>query len=136
MKARNDEIAAMVDACERHLDDMGLLGYACARNARLLTLATVEYAQRRERAVREFGSEVRDASGNVTGYTINPFSENWRLYRERMGEFDAIEHEVDVFKIKAEDIVGAVSGKEMLALDFMLDWGDGDGDTDAQGVGE
>ena len=122
MKARNDEIAAMVDACQKHLNDTGLLGYACARNARLLTLATLEYAQRREKAVREFGTEVLDEDGNVKGYTINRDSEAWDRYQEQMAAFDAIEHEVDVFKVKASKLVGEVSGRDMLALDFMLDW--------------
>lgn len=124
MKASNVEITAMVEACERHLDDKGLLGYACARNARLLTLATVEYVQRRERAIREHGEEVLDAEGNVTGYTLNRDSEGWAAYRDAVGEFDDIEHDVEVFKVDAGKLVGQLSGKDMLALDFMLDWGD------------
>lgn len=122
MKARNDEIAAMIDACQKHLEDTGLLGYACARNARLLTLATVEYAQRRDKAVREFGTEVRGDDGSIRGYTISPDSEAWNKYQEQMAAFDAIEHEVDVFNVKASKLVGEVSGRDMLALDFMLDW--------------
>lgn len=122
MRATNAEIAAMVEACERHLDDKGLLGYACARNARLLTLATVEYVQRRESAIREYGEEVLDAEGNVTGYTLNIGSEGWGPYREAMSEFDAIEHDVEVFKVDADKLVGKLSGKEMLSLDFMMEW--------------
>lgn len=125
MRMRNDQIAAVVDRCEGHLGDKGALGYACARNMRMATFAATEYLQRRAAAIREYGDEVRGAGGRVTGHTISPESDGWAAFRDRMAELDAIEHEVDIVKVSALDLVGTLSGAEMLELDFMVDWGEG-----------
>ena len=38
----NRQAASMAESCERWIDDVGLLGYACARNSRRLADATLE----------------------------------------------------------------------------------------------
>lgn len=136
MRLRNDQLAAFEETCERHLGDKGVLGYACARNARMMTFANAEYIQARAAAIRRHGDEVRNDKGRVTGHTISPESEGWDAYREEMAPLDAMEHEVDVVRVPAVDLIGELSGAEMLALDFMIDWGDGDGDSDAEGSGD
>lgn len=124
MKARNDEISSMIDACEQHLDNTGLLGYACAYNARKLMLETVEYKKIKDEAIKKYGEEVKDDDGNLIGYSISPHSDSLEKYKEYMSKYDSIEHNVDIFVVDSKDLIGTASGKDMLALDFMIDWGD------------
>ncbi len=130
MKIRNDDMVSMSEACERNLDDCGILGYACARNLRILTMASLEYSNIRDKLVRHYGSPDYDENGNETGYTITPQSENWDALVKELSEFASIEHEVDLYKVDAEKLVGAASGRTLIELSWMLDWGDGNEHTD------
>lgn len=125
-KAKNIEIASMIGSCEQHLDDNGLLGYACARNARMLTQATVEYIRKRDDALKKYGAESKDAAGRVIGMTINDTMPGWNDFKAEMSEYDDIEHDIDLFKVKASKLVGSASGRDLLALDFMIEWDDPD----------
>lgn len=111
-----------MSACERHLSDRGELGYACARNLRMLAFSTSDYLARRDEAVRRHGTP---ADGG--GTSISPRDEGWAPFLEEMGPLDAIEHEVDVTTVEASRLVGKLSGAEMLEIGFMLDWGDDKG---------
>lgn len=126
MRIRNDQAAAAIQVCEKHLDDRGELGYACARNMRMLTFSVADYLTRRDDAVRRHG---RPAGGGGAGYTLCPSDAGWTAFSEEMRELSAIEHDVDITKVRADGLVGSLSGKEMLELSFMLDWEETDGDV-------
>ena len=122
MRLRNDEMAAMADACIPHLRDGGLLGYACARNYRMLTTASLEYSAMRDDLVRRYGEKEYDADGRETGATITKDSPNWTKLTDALADFAGIEHEVEVFAVAASALVGILSGEEMLRIGWMLDW--------------
>lgn len=115
----NERALAMCAACDKHVDDRGMLGYACARNARKLTEASLEYERIRNDAIRELGEAVTDASGAET-YGINPSSPNWGEFLERIGKIADVEHEVEIMQIEPSEVIGKMTGREALDLDWMI----------------
>lgn len=116
----NREAAAMAEICERWMDDTGLLGYACARNARRLADATVEYARIKNDAIREFGREVTDESGRVTAYTVEPGSDGFAGFMQRVGPFADLECDVEIMTVPASEVIGKMSGRDSLDIDWMI----------------
>lgn len=116
----NREASAMAESCERWMDDTGLLGYACARNARRLADATVEYTRIKDGAIREFGREVKDDDGRVTAYTVEPGSEGFEGFMQRVGPFADLECEVEIMTVPASEVIGKMSGRESLEIDWMI----------------
>lgn len=116
----NREAAAMAEICERWMDDTGLLGYACARNARRLADATVEYARIKNDAIREFGREVTDEGGRVTAYTVEPGSDGFAGFMQRVGPFADLECDVEIMTVPASEVIGKMSGRDSLDIDWMI----------------
>lgn len=102
-KLTNGECVTMIASCERWMDDNGMLGYACARNARRLQDASVEFIDIKNRAIKDFGREVLNESGAVTAYTIDPGTEAFKLFNERVEPFAKLECEVEIMMIPATD---------------------------------
>lgn len=117
MKIRlaNEEAAHRADACERHLDDKGLLGYACARNGRRLTDAAMEYIRKRMSALEEHG----DDSGG--GKSISPSSPGWAAFVADLEPFANLEVEAEIMTVPASEVIGRLSGREVLELDWMIE---------------
>lgn len=116
----NREAAAMAEVCERWMDDTGLLGYACARNARRLADATVEYARIKNDAIREFGHEVTDEGGRVTAYTVEPGSDGFAGFMQRVAPFADLECDVEIMTVPASEVIGKMSGRDSLDIDWMI----------------
>lgn len=116
----NREASAMAESCERWMDDTGLLGYACARNARRLADATVEYTRIKNDAIREFGREVKDDDGRVTAYTVEPGSKGFAGFMQRVEPFADLECDVEIMTVPASEVIGKMSGRESLEIDWMI----------------
>ncbi len=117
----NREAAAMAESCERWMDDDGLLGYACARNARRLRDAALEFIEIKNEAIREFGREVKNGDGAVTAYAIEPGGEAFDRFKKRVDPFSGIECEVDIMEIPATEVIGKMTGRESLDIDWMIE---------------
>lgn len=119
-KLTNGECDVMATACDRWVDDDGLLGYACARNARRLRDAALEFIDIKNDAIREFGREVKNEDGAVTAYAIDPGSEAFERFKERVEPFSGIECEVDIMEVSATEVIGKMTGRESLEIDWMI----------------
>lgn len=119
-KLTNGECVTMIASCERWMDDNGMLGYACARNARRLQDASVEFIDIKNRAIKDFGREVLNESGAVTAYTIDPGTEAFKLFNERVEPFAKLECEVEIMMIPATEVIGKMTGRESLEIDWMI----------------
>lgn len=117
----NRKASLMAQNCERWIDDTGLLGYACARNYRRLADATVEYSAIKNDAIRQFGREVLNEAGAVTAYTIEPGSDGFESFKKRVEPFDDIECEVDIMTIPPSEVIGKMTGRESLEIDWMIE---------------
>lgn len=115
------EAASMATSVEPFCDDRGLLGFACARNMRKLFDACLEYIKIRDAALSELGEVVTDADDRVVGYRIGPDSEGWGRFRARMEPFDGLECDVEIMTVPAAEVIGKVSGRESLTIDWMIE---------------
>lgn len=112
---------AMITSLEPLLDRTDIIGYAAARNTRILQNETVEYMTRRDELVQKYGKPELDDEGGQTGRYIMKFdSQEWQDYSRDIAEYAAIEHEPNFMKIDAKEVIGVLSGSEILAIDWML----------------
>lgn len=131
MKYKNIEMERMIDALKKHLERTDLIGYAAARNTRILQTESQEYYNRRDELVRKYGEEELDANGNPTGrVNLQISSPSFVEYSKEIEEWAFIEHEPDIFKIPASEVIGKLSGTDILAIDWMIEE-DTNGDEDA-----
>lgn len=104
------------------LDRNDIIGYACARNVRLLTDACKEYILLKNRMVQEYGSAVLDKDGKETGeFYIDQHNDNFKYVFDRLDECGNIEHEVSIFVLTYDEIIQKLTGNEILQLDWMLE---------------
>ena len=122
----NKEMGDRIESLYGLLDHRDIVGYAAARNLRRLQDAAREYLEIRDGLLCEYGIREVDADGNPTArFTLDPTSSEGRKYLDEIARYEDISHDVDVFRIPLEDTVGILSGREMLALDWMLEGGGG-----------
>lgn len=118
----NAQMESMVEALAPQLERKDVIGYAAARNTRILRGELVEYMVKRDELVAEYGEPVVDGDGKETGeIAISNTSPNFSEFIGRFGEFAAIEHEPDIFRLKYEVAIGELSGSELLELDWMFE---------------
>ena len=124
---KNIEMEQMIAQLEPLLGRNDLIGYAAARNTRILMDETTEYRDLRHDLVMEYGTPEKGDDGNETGrYELRFDSPNWPAYEKEITEWAMLEHEPDVYKIPAKSAIGQLTGKEMLDLEWMLEFEDED----------
>lgn len=119
---KNIEMEQMIASLEPLLERTDKIGYAAARNTRILQSCAREYLERREQLIAKHGTPQLDDEGNPTGVSeIRIGSEEFHAYAAEIEEWALIEHEPDVFKLKYEDVIDKLSGAQILAVDWMLE---------------
>lgn len=122
MKLTNFAMEAMINTMEPFLDDSELLGYAVARNIRKLQDGCKEYINKKVEIVKKYGEKELDADGNETGgFIVKETDEGFKQAAEELDKFGSIEHEVELFKIPISEVVGKMTGRQILELDFMFE---------------
>lgn len=120
---KNIEMERMLFTLEKYLDRTDKVGYAAAYNTRVLRFETQEYFDRREKLVEKYGEVQLDEDGNPTGLMELRFdSPKWPDYEREIEEWALIEHEPVLFRIPASEVIGKLSGTEILEIDWMLEW--------------
>ena len=119
---KNIEMEQMIASLEPLLERTDKIGYAAARNTRILQSCAMEYLERREQLIAKHGTPRLDDEGNPTGVSeIRIGSEEFDAYAAEIEEWALIEHEPDIFKLKYEDVIDKLSGAQILAVDWMLE---------------
>lgn len=122
---KNIEMERMIAQLEPLLGLSDLLGYAAARNTRILMDETTEYRDLRQNLVMEYGTPEKGDDGNETGrYELRFDSPNWPAYEKEISEWAMLEHEPDIYKIPAKSVIGQLTGQKMLDLEWMLEFED------------
>ena len=122
MKFTNYEMEQMVGALAKHMERKDVVGYAAARNTRILQTELSEYMGVRNELVMKYGEMDVDEQGNPTGsVSLSPTSENFGKFVEEIERFASLTHQPDIFKIPVEEVVGKLSGTEILEIDWMLE---------------
>lgn len=122
MRLTNYEMARRLGQLEPMLDRADLIGYAAARNTRVLSQACGEYLRMQDKLVCELGVPETDEEGRETGVSRLDFdSPNFAEFRRRMDEIAPVESDVEVFRIPVGESIGKLSGKQLLDLGWMFE---------------
>ena len=122
MKYTNQEMDSMLNALQPILERRDVIGYAAARNARILRTELTEYYKLRDELVAKYGEVEIDENGNKTGQiSISVTSPNFPQFVDEMERYATITHEPEIFKIKFEEAIGQLSGTELLACEWMFE---------------
>lgn len=118
----NIEIKEKILSIQPVLALRNIVGYAAARNARVLTEALTEYSQFEREAIIKYGTADIDDRGKPVGTTsIAPDSDNFDAFIAEMAPFQGLKQEVSIMVVKFDDVIGVLSGEEILSIDWMLE---------------
>lgn len=122
----NARMAYLIELCERYVDYKGKLGYACARNMRMLTNASQEFLATKNKLIERYGEVELDDQGDETGRVkINTDSQHWDDFVAEIEPLETIEHSVEIMKVEADEVIEQLTGREIMALGWMIeDWED------------
>ena len=122
MKYPNNDMEQMLEALKPLLERRDIIGYAAARNSRILRDELTEYAKVRDELVMKYGTPDTDEEGNPTGEVSLSFkSPDFPKFAEEIGRFATITHEPKLFLLKFEEAIGQLSGTELLAVEWMFE---------------
>lgn len=121
-KYSNHEMEEMLGRLEKQLERKDVIGYAAARNARVLRSELGEYSKFRDELVMKYGEADADEEGNPTGTVSLDFkSPKFPEFVDEIQRYATIEHEPKLFKLPIGEAIGQLSGTELLELDWMFE---------------
>ena len=114
---KNVEMEQMVESLKKHLDRRDKVGYAAARNTRILQDEMREYTVRRDELIRKYGTADVDDDGNPTGrVSLDINSPKFQKFAEEIEQYAVIEHSPCLMKLKYDEVIGILSGAEILEI--------------------
>ena len=122
MKYKNIQMEMMLNALKPILPHRDKIGYVAARNTRILNDTLTEYMQFKQDLIRKYGEPDKDENGNELGtITIKQDSPNFEEFTKEFEKIKDIEHDVDLMKIKYDEVIGVLNGEEILKLEWMFE---------------
>lgn len=121
MSYTNAQMDVMKQSLDKYLDRRDLIGYAAARNARILDDELATFIEMKNKAIIRNGEEEHDQDGNVIGVSLKRDSEGFKKFVDEMSPLMDVECEPRIFKIKFDQAIGVLSGSEILELDWMFE---------------
>lgn len=119
---KNSEMNEMRHQLRSLLSHRDKIGYAAARNYRIISEALTEYEAFKSGLIEKYGEQDKDGNGNyLPTISIKMGSSKFREFCTELEPFNNMEHEVDLMVAKYEDTIGLLSGEEILAIDWMLE---------------
>lgn len=98
----------------------GIVGYALAKNYRLLNQELIEYQDIKQKLFKKYG---KDNEGTLI---IEKDTKEYNEYLKEISKFDEIEIDIDFMKVDEEDFKNSkLTGEEMnILMDYMLEMED------------
>lgn len=119
---KNSEMDIMRHQLEPVLAQRNRIGYAAARNYRVLSDALTEYSQFRNQLIKEYGTpDKADDGTELPTMSIKIGSPAFKNFCEAMAEYNNIEQEIELMTVKYDNVIGILSGDEIVAIDWMLE---------------
>lgn len=119
---KNSEMDLMLRQLKPVLSQRNRIGYAAARNYRILSEALTEYNQFKDELIEKYGEPDKGEDGTeFPTISIKIGSPNFRSFCDEMVVYNNMEHEVELMTIKYEDTIDILSGEEILAIGWMLE---------------
>lgn len=106
---------------QKVLGHVDKVGYVAARNTRILNDELTEYFQIKQELIYKYG-EQEMVDGKTTGrIAVTPDSKHFKEFENAFSEIATIEHDVELMTLKYNEVIGILSGQEILELDWMLE---------------
>lgn len=119
---KNIEMERMIDILGKHLSRTDIIGYAAARNTRILRSEGREYFERREQLIHKHGKPQLADDGKPTGlFELKVGTPEFEKFASEIEQFAIIEHKPNIFKLKYSEAIGKLSGNELLELEWMFE---------------
>lgn len=97
------------------------IGYAAARNHRRLAECLTEYERFRNSLIEKYGEHEKDENGNeLPSISLSSTSPNFKMFLSELTPYNEMEHEVELMELPYSEVIGSLSGEEILAIDWML----------------
>jgi hypothetical protein len=117
MTETNAQLERMMVSASAHLERRDLIGYVCARNYRAIGDAIVDYLAMKNALLHEYGKT--DGIGSMP--YIEPSMPRYAEFIARYEPIANVEQDVAIMPLKYTDVVGQLTGEEMLEIDWMLE---------------
>lgn len=122
VKLKNAIRLEMLHQLEPLLPRRDKIGYVAARNYRVLSNSLTEYMTFRRDLIEKYGEPITDENGAETGrVSIKIGSPEFKSFNDEMAPFSEMEHEVELMTIKYDEVIGNLTGEEILGIDWMLE---------------
>lgn len=131
MKYSNKQLEAMAQSLGPVLKSRSLVGYKAAVNMRAIMNALADYTVYKDSLIREYGAEIKDDDGNVKDFAVTPSCKGFQDFLRKLSEVSEVEHDVRIMTAIPDDVIGVLSGEEIMAIDWMMEHGEelADGDN-------
>ena len=97
------------------------IGYDAARNHRRLAECLTEYERFRNSLIEKYGEHEKDENGNeLPSISLSSTSPNFKMFLSELAPYNEMEHEVELMELPYSEVIGSLSGEEILAIDWML----------------
>lgn len=122
MKYTNFSMEIMAASLEKFLERRDIIGYAAAKNINALKDEAREYLELKNELIQKYGEQVIGDDGTPTpNFRIQIGTEGFEKYQKEIETFANQEGEPNIFKVKPEDVIGVLSGAEVLELHWMIE---------------
>lgn len=116
MTHTNAQLEHMLTSASAHLGRRDLIGYVCARNVRVLRDELAEYVAMKNAMLSEYGEVGEDGVP-----FIRTDSPSYPEFARRFEPIARVEHEPAIMRLRYTDVVGELTGEEILDIDWMLE---------------
>ncbi len=117
---KNLELRTMLNGLKEVMKYNGKIGYAAARNTRMIQDALTEYMEEERKLILKYGKKEKDENGNETGSVkLNTESPEFGRFLDEIEPYMEIEHEVNIMQVEVADLE-KLTGEEILAIDWMI----------------
>lgn len=116
MKLKNIQLETMMNSLAPLLQRRDKIGYIAARNYRLFNNTLTEFFIFKNDLFKKYGTENKEDNTIFISQESIHFNE----FIDELNTIAEIEHEVDFMTIPYNDVVGLLSGEEILDVDWML----------------
>lgn len=121
MRLTNLQISEKIKSLEPILPQRNKIGYVAARNYRILSNSLVEYEKFKMELLEKYGEpEITESGINSHVIKLSVDSPNFIQFCKEMEPYNKIEQDVDIMVTSYQDVIGVLTGEEIISIDWML----------------
>ena len=121
VKLENAEWEYRLSGLKPLLKQRGIVGYVAARNTRIIGDALTEYFDFRHELIEKYGKPDIGTDGKDLGtISVRPDSPEFDDFMRELKPISTVINEIRIMTLNYRDVMGELSGEEILDNDWML----------------